>query len=123
MTLIWHSPCFLHKQKREITFKENIPIKILTMTLVTVLAVTALSAYAFAYGPGLGRGHGGGGFYGPDTSFLSRLNLTPEQQKKVKSFKVDRGFGPGVRGGAGYPDGGRCAGVPDSGPGYGPRGN
>ena len=98
-------------------------MKKLTMTLVTVLIVASLSAYAFAYGPGLGRGHGGGEFYGPDTSFLSRLNLTPEQQKKVKSFKVDRGFGPGVRGGAGYPGGGRCAGVLGSGPGYGPRGN
>jgi Spy/CpxP family protein refolding chaperone len=27
--------------------------------------------------------------------------LTPEQQEKVKSFRMGRGFGPGMRGGAG----------------------
>ena len=177
MMLIWHSPCSLHKQKREITFKENTTMKKLTMTLVTVLVVTALSTYAFAYGPGWGRGHGGSDCYGPDTSVLSQLNLTseqtaninalreanlrdtkslkdkmfskrgdlkllwlqtnpdqdkitaaqkeirtlrdkmqdkmtayrleilkvltPEQQEKVKSFKMGRGFGPGMKGGPG----------------------
>jgi Spy/CpxP family protein refolding chaperone len=49
--------------------------------------------------------------------------LTSEQQEKVKSFKMGRGFGPGVRCGTGYHDGGRCVGGPGSSPGYGPRGN
>jgi Spy/CpxP family protein refolding chaperone len=49
--------------------------------------------------------------------------LTSEQQEKVKSFKIGRGFGPGVRDGAGYPGGGRSIGGPGFGTGYGPRGN
>lgn len=32
--------------------------------------------------------------------------LTPEQQEKVKSFRMGRGFGPGMRGGAGMNGGG-----------------
>jgi Spy/CpxP family protein refolding chaperone len=87
MILIWHGPCFLHEQKREITFKENITMKNLTMTLVAVLVATALSTYAFAYGPGWGRGHGGADSYGPDTSFLSQLNLTPEQTAKINALR------------------------------------
>ena len=163
-------------------------MKKLTMTLVTVLVVTALSAYTFAYGPGWGRGHGGADCYGPDTSFLSQLNLTseqtakinalreanlrdtkplkdkmfskrgdlrllwlqtnpdqnkitaaqkeiralrdqmqdkmtayrlevlkvltPEQQEKVKSFKMGRGFGPGMRGGPGMGSGPGMGGNP-----------
>ena len=42
--------------------------------------------------------------------------LTPEQQEKVKSFRMGRGFGPGMRGGAGSPGGG-------PGPGMGMKGN
>jgi len=62
-------------------------MKKLTMTLVTVLVVTALSTYAFAYGPGWGRGHGGADRYGPDTSFLSQLNLTSEQTAKINALR------------------------------------
>ena len=32
--------------------------------------------------------------------------LTPEQQEKVKSFRMGRGFGPGMRGGSGFQGGG-----------------
>ena len=63
-------------------------MKKLTMTSVTVLVVMALSAYAFAYGPGWGRGHGGADCYrGADTSFLSQLNLTPEQTAKINALR------------------------------------
>ncbi|HUH67022.1 MAG TPA: Spy/CpxP family protein refolding chaperone [Syntrophales bacterium] len=62
-------------------------MKKLTMTLVAVVVVTALATFAFAYGPGWGRGHGGADCYGPDTSYLSRLNLTPEQTAKVNALR------------------------------------
>jgi len=62
-------------------------MKKITMTLVTVLIVAALSTYAFAYGPGWGRGHGGADSYGPDTSVLSQLNLTPEQTAKINALR------------------------------------
>lgn len=42
--------------------------------------------------------------------------LTPEQQEKVKSFRMGRGFGPGMKGGPGFQGGG-------PGPGMGMRGN
>jgi len=32
--------------------------------------------------------------------------LTPEQQEKIKSFRMGRGFGPGMRGGPGFQGGG-----------------
>jgi Spy/CpxP family protein refolding chaperone len=84
---MWHNPCSLDRQKNEITSKENTTMKKLTMTLVAVLIVTALSTFAFAYGPGWGRGHGGAESYGPDTSFLSQLNLTPEQTAKINALR------------------------------------
>ena len=64
-------------------------MKKLTMTLVTVLIVTALATYAFAYGPGSGRGHGGPDCYGPDTSLLFQLNLTPEQTAKINALREE----------------------------------
>ena len=84
---IWHRPCSAYKKKKEIISKENVTMKKLTMALVTVFVVMALSAYAFAYGPGGGRGRGGAGCSGPDTSFLSRLNLTPEQTTKINALR------------------------------------
>jgi Spy/CpxP family protein refolding chaperone len=62
-------------------------MKKLTITLITVFVVIALSAYAFAYGPGWGRGHGGADGYGSDTSFLSQLNLTPEQTANINALR------------------------------------
>ena len=62
-------------------------MKKLTMTFVALIAVTALATFAFAYGPGPGRGHGGAGCYGPETSFLSRLNLTSEQTAKINTLR------------------------------------
>jgi Spy/CpxP family protein refolding chaperone len=85
--LIWHRPCSAYKKKKEIISKENVTMKKLTMTLVTVFVVMALSAYAFAYDPGWGRGHGGAGCSGPDTSILSRLNLTPGQTTKINALR------------------------------------
>jgi Spy/CpxP family protein refolding chaperone len=46
--------------------------------------------------------------------------LTPEQQEKVKSGRMGRGFGPGMRGGIGPQDGPGCRG---GGPGMGMGGN
>ena len=45
--------------------------------------------------------------------------LTPEQQEKLKSFKYERGFGPGMGGGRGWQGG---QGYRGGGPGMGPGG-
>ena len=37
--------------------------------------------------------------------------LTPEQQEKVKSFRMGRGFGPSMRGGPGFHGGGQGMGM------------
>jgi Spy/CpxP family protein refolding chaperone len=56
-----------------------------------------------------------------DTHRLDVLKvLTPEQQEKWNAYRPGRGFGPGMRGGAGQKD---CPAYPGGGPGMGMRGN
>jgi len=62
-------------------------MKKLPIALVTTIVVTALVTYAFSFDPGWDRGHGGAGSYGPTTSFLSQLNLTPEQTAKINALR------------------------------------